>query len=106
MSTGNSSTPITSNHHMTDSANSITNSSPITDANANPKQQRSVAFGKHFDNLHNGGVSCSNVYHHQLVLYQHPHLQQRLQQTHPLNGLQKHRGFSVPNLGFYKQNLE
>lgn len=64
----------------------------VVDNNANPKQ-RNVAFGKNFHLLpSSASKSASNVYHHQLVLYQHP--------TQLLKGFQNQRGFSVPNLGF------
>lgn len=67
---------------------------PIVDNNANPKQ-RNVAFGKHFQLCpSNASKSASNVYHHQLVLYQHPTAH------HTMTGFQNQRGYSVPNLGF------
>lgn len=71
-----------------------TTTTAAVDNNANPKQ-RNVAFGKNFHQLlpSSASKSTSNVYHHQLVLFQHPHLLAK--------NLQNQRGFSVPNLGFY-----
>lgn len=42
--------------------------------------------------------SASNIYHHQLVLYQPPDLSTNVSQS-LCHGIQKQRGVSVPNLG-------
>lgn len=74
-----------------------------TDSNANLKQ-RNVAFGKQITNNlqylpYSASKSATNIYHHQLVLYQHP--EPPSIPSPPLSqGFQKQRGVSVPNLGF------
>lgn len=84
---------------------SSTNSSLSTtiDSNANPKQ-RNVAFGKQITNHlpYSASKSATNIYHHQLVLYQHPEPTPSISSP-PIshNFQQKQRGVSVPNLGFY-----
>lgn len=75
-----------------------------TDSNANPKQ-RNVAFGKEITNNlqylpYSASKSTANIYHHQLVLYQHPEPPSIIPSQPLSQGFQKQRGVSVPNLGF------
>lgn len=78
-----------------------------TDNNANPKQ-RAVAFGKPFNSLHyslpySASKSATNIYHHQMVLYQQPDASSFVASSASLplgtHGLTQQRGVSVPNLG-------
>lgn len=83
---------------------SSTNSSLSTtiDSNANPKQ-RNVAFGKQITNHlpYSASKSATNIYHHQLVLYQHPEPTPSIPSPPISHSFQqKQRGVSVPNLGF------
>lgn len=78
-----------------------------TDNNANHKQ-RAVAFGKQINSLqyslpHSASKSATNIYHHQVVLYQQPGPSSPLpprSSPPPGSHVPKQRGASLPNLGF------
>lgn len=90
-----SSTPIQSGCN---SANNSPSNGNSCDTNANPKQRNVVAFGKQLTNIpYSATKSATNIYHHQLVLYQQPDSSSIVS---PCHGFQKQRGVSVPNLGF------
>lgn len=77
----------------------------LVDTNANPKQ-RNVAFGKLFDHHHynqQGTTNPTTITTTQMLSsssLSSPQPQNRFN-FYQLNGFQKLRGFSVPNLGFF-----
>lgn len=100
--------PLSSPQNNCHRNSSVNNSTSAVDSNANSQKQKNVAFGKQITNLqylpYSASKSATNIYHHQLVLYQHPEPQSQtaLTSSQPIQGLPRHRGVSVPNLGFLK----
>lgn len=103
-----STSPSLNNGGIRGQSSSTNSSISTTDSNANPKQ-RNVAFGKQLNNLqylpYSASKSATNIYHHQLVLYQQtpePTQSSIPSQAQPLcDSFQKQRGVSVPNLGLF-----